>query len=164
MSRILVVFYSRSGYTKTIGAAIANACQADLEIVRDGTRRGLFGYFRSGYEAIHKKLPDIEPVDKDPSRYDLVVLGTPVWASNIASPVRTFITRYRGQFRHVAFFCTLGGSGADKVFDDLTQLSGKSPVATVAITDNEIRRSGYHGKLDGFVRLIQEAILKGTPV
>ena len=164
MARILVILYSRSGYTKTIAEAIASACHADMEVIRDGARRGLFGYLRSGFEATRKKLPDIEPIENDPSRYDLIVIGTPVWAANIASPVRTFVTRYKDKFRNVAFFCTLGGSGAEKVLDDLTQLCGKSPIATVAITDDEIKHGSYQGKLDDFVRLIQEAVQKTAPV
>jgi len=151
MAQTLVIFYSRSGYTKLIGNAIEIACHADVEHIKNGTRRGLIGYLRSGYEAMNKKMPDIKPVEKNLSQYRLIVVGTPVWAGNIASPVRTFITQYRDQLKDVAFFCTMGGSGADKVFEDMEQLCGKPPLATLAVTDDEIKPGSYQKKLDGFV-------------
>lgn len=151
MSPILVIFYSRSGHTKLIGDSIVNTCRADLEVIKNGARRGLIGYLRSGYEAMHKRLPVIDPIEKDLSHYELIVVGTPVWAANIASPVRTFITNYKDQFKDVAFFCTLGGSGAEKVFEDMTELCGKAPVATLSVTDDEIKLTSYQGKLDRFI-------------
>ena len=44
MKRILVVCYSRTGHTRSLGEAIAERCEADVEWIQDrDARRGLRG-------------------------------------------------------------------------------------------------------------------------
>ena len=78
------------------------------------------------------------PPAYDPSHYDVVVLGTPVWAGNISSPLRSYVAAHKAELRQVAFFCTQGGSGAEKVFPDLQELCGRAPLATLAVSDRDI--------------------------
>ena len=42
---------------------------------------------------------------------DLIILGTPVWAHNMCSPMRSYITAQKERFRAIAVLCTQGGSG-----------------------------------------------------
>jgi flavodoxin len=152
MHKTLVVYFSRTGYTRTIAEEIATRCGADLEGVRDvRSRSGVWGYLRSAREALRKTPVEIRPVTKDVTDYELVVLGTPVWASNICSPMRAYLSAHRGKFRQVAFFCTQGGSGADKVFHDMAELCAQQPLAAVALNDGEIKEGRYADKLNQFV-------------
>lgn len=161
MQRVLVVYFSRTGYTRKIAEEIAAACGADIERIQDlGDRSGIWGYLRSGREALKKRLIDIQPPTKRPSDYDLVVLGTPVWASNICSPVRAYIAAHKENFKQVTFFCTQGGSGAKKVLHDMAELCAQRPVATVALNDDEIKKGSHAEKLNqfhGFVALPKAA-------
>jgi flavodoxin len=151
----LVVYFSRTGRTRTLAEEIAGRCGADLERIEDvRSRAGIFGYLRSAREALKRTLIDIRPVTKDPGNYELVVLGTPVWASHVCSPMRAYLTRYRGRFRQVAFFATQGGSGAEKVFREMADLCALQPVASAVFTDREIEASGYTAKLDGLLRVL----------
>ena len=155
--KILLIYYSRTGFTKKIVDELAAEWECNVEAIEDvKCREGLFGYMRSGFEALNKKLTDIKSMKKDPSQYKLVVIGSPVWASNIPSPVRTYITKYKNEFKKVAFFCTFGGSGADKVFNDMAQLCVNKPIATMAITDNEIKKDLYKEKIKEYINAIQE--------
>ncbi|WP_232450506.1 flavodoxin family protein [Burkholderia ubonensis] len=87
--KILVVFYSRTGTTRRAGAALATMLHADVEeIVETHSRIGPFGFLRSLVEAINRKPAEIAASKRDPSAYDLVVIGTPVWAGSVSSPVR----------------------------------------------------------------------------
>ena len=153
MQRVLVVYFSRTGYTRKIAADIAAACGADIERIQEPRdRSGIWGYLRSGREAWKKRLVDIRPVTKHPPDYDLIVLGTPVWASNICSPVRSYIAAHGHHFKKVAFFCTQGGSGAEKVLNDMAELCGQTPVATLVLTDTEIKHGQHADKLNQFLR------------
>lgn len=155
--KILLIYYSRTGFTKKIVDELAAEWECNVEAIEVvKSREGLFGYMRSGFEALNKKLTDIKSMKKDPSQYKLVVIGSPVWASNIPSPVRTYITKYKNEFKKVAFFCTFGGSGADKVFNDMAQLCVNKPIATMAITDNEIKKDLYKEKIKEYINAIQE--------
>ena len=59
--KVLVVYYSRTGNTRFVAEAVAQSLKADIEEIRDRKNRmGIFGFLRCGYEAIFKKLTDIE--------------------------------------------------------------------------------------------------------
>ncbi|MGE5791897.1 MAG: hypothetical protein ACM36B_04370, partial [Bacteroidota bacterium] len=51
-------------------------------------------------------------------------------------------------------FCTMGGSGAERVFATMAALCGKDPVATLALTDAEVD-AGAARKIDAFVRALR---------
>ncbi len=110
----LVVYYSRTGHTKKVGDELAKALPGDVEeIVDTANRAGPIGWLMSGREGSGKKLAKIQPVKKDPANYDIVVIGTPIWAANMSSPVRTYLTENKAKFKNVAFFCTEGSKGAE---------------------------------------------------
>jgi flavodoxin len=155
--RILVVYYSRSGTTARVGKELASALGADVEIIRDvRAREGLFGYIRSGYEAVRKLRPAIQPTENDPANYDLVVLGTPVWAGTMASPMRTYIYQNRGKFKSVAFFCTQGDKTEQRTFDDMADLCDMTPVATLSLQHDVVVKGDYRDELDEFTNSVKE--------
>lgn len=132
---VLVVYFSRDGHTRLLAHEIAQACHADLEEIRaPGNRRGLLGYVRCALEALLGMEPALRRDRRRPERYGLVVIGTPIWFWNIASPVRAWVARHRADLPSVALFCTCGGSGAAKVFTDLGRLCGRQAVTTLALT------------------------------
>ncbi|BDG02673.1 flavodoxin family protein [Anaeromyxobacter oryzae] len=154
--RILVAHYSRSGRTRRIAEELAEALGADLEPIRDRTdRRGIVGYLRSGFESLLAASGPIERPAHDPGRYDLVVVGTPVWASGLSTPVRTWLWMEHDRLPRVAFFLTHGGSGAARVFGQMTRLAGK-PVATLALREGEIDRDRHAEKLAAFAAEVQQ--------
>ncbi|MDO9283776.1 MAG: flavodoxin [Aquabacterium sp.] len=153
MKRILVVCYSRSGRTRRVAEAIALQCDADLDWIKDREpRQGPVGYLRSALQALLHRKPWIQPARRPMGDYSLVIIGTPVWAWNIASPVRSYLGRYGDRCRRVAFFCTCGGAGADKVLADLQRLSGKRALATLALPRHVVDRGQFHGAVEQFVR------------
>jgi flavodoxin len=158
MQRILVVYYSRTGYTRTLAGEIAAAVQCDIERLDDGRdRSGVWEYLRCAREAIKHRTIEIRPPSYDPSGYDLVVLGTPVWAGHVCSPLRSYLVAHKGRLPEVAFFCTQGGSGSQKVFRDMAMLCGKAPVASLAITDRQIDNRTHSAELGAFVKAVATA-------
>jgi menaquinone-dependent protoporphyrinogen IX oxidase len=86
-AKILVVYYSRTGTTRSLAAGLAKALGADLEEICDcSNREGLDGYLRSLVDAFHKRQVEIVPAGLDVSAYDLVVIGSPVWAGSVSAP------------------------------------------------------------------------------
>ncbi len=152
MMKILLVYFSRTGYTKSVALQIARGCNADLEAIEEiAGRDGWLGYVHSASQAmLHRNTP-IRPAAHMPADYDLVVIGTPIWAWTMASPVRAYINRYRGQFRQLAFFCTCGGSGQAKVLSELAHLCGKPAQAGLALTDAEINSNKHYAAIKKFV-------------
>lgn len=147
----LVVYFSRSGHTQQMAREIAQKCGADLEEIREqDLRKGGWGYWRSGWQVLTRAEPPVLPMAKDPAAYDTVVIGTPIWISNPAPPVRTWVKRNASRLKKVAFFCTEGGSGDRKAFDELSQLCGKNPVATLTVTEKQLPTEKHTQRLDQF--------------
>ena len=151
MRKILITYYSRTGLTSAVADEIANACDADLEPIRD-IKNGFSGrsYLRSVFESMLHVDTLIRRVRYAPDDYDLIVIGTPIWCWNIASPVRAYIKSHRHQCTRVAFFLTCGGAGQRKVFRDMEKLTGQAPIACLALTDNEIKEEQQHEKIIQF--------------
>ena len=151
-SKKLVVYYSRSGTTRQVAEMIASRLKCDVEGIQDvRSRKGLFGWLRSGREASRRQLPEIKPTVKDPGQYDLVVLGTPVWASAMSSPLRTYVTRNTGKFKRLALLVTYGGTGLDQTLEGIKELCGQQPVAILALRTTEVRKGGHKQAVEEFV-------------
>ena len=156
MSRTLVVYYSRSGNTRLVAEKLAKVLGADLEPIVDPTqRRGLFGYLRSGFQAISGAEPDIAAAVHDPSTYDAVFVGSPVWAQRLSSPVRTYLTRHRRNFKTVSFFVTCGRD-YERAFRQMAAAAGTEPEATLAVSDDNLTRPDLSERIAAFAR-------RGTP-
>ena len=154
--KILVVYYSRSGTTRRVASALSATLNGSVEEIVDVRgRNGLFGYWRSVSEARRKQPADILPVKHDPSKFDLVVIGTPVWAWSVSSPVRAYLTANKDRLPDVAFFCTLGANGSDAAFAQMQAIIGKHPRATCAITDGELAKGKEGPQLTAFAMALQ---------
>jgi flavodoxin len=164
MKDILVVYFSRSGYTQRVAEHIARIVRADCEAIRETTsRRGPRGYWRSASEALRGAAIEIEPLSVRPQDYSLVVVGTPVWAGNVSSPVRAFIAAHRAQMQRVALFCTQGGTGASRVLQRMADLCGRPAVATASFNDVDIDSGEYLAPIAAFSAAIAAAS-HGQPI
>lgn len=151
MTRSLIVYHSRSGHTRRVAKTLAGRLAADVEEIRIvQPLEGLLGYAMCAIEAIVGLAPALRPTAKDPADYDLVVVGTPVWFWSPSSPIRSWLERHSLKGRRFAFFCTMGSSGAPHAFATMKQLAGGRPLATLALTADEIDVS-TRAKLDAFV-------------
>ena len=149
--KTLVVYYSRTGTTKKVGDLLAQKLGADVEEIKDTTdRSGAKGYLISGRDAMKKRLTKLEPTTKNPAEYDLVIIGTPVWAWSVSVPVRTYITENKDKFKKVAFFATMGGSGDQKSFIEMEKISQR-PIATLSALTREVVKDGHSEKVAQFI-------------
>ncbi len=148
----LVIYYSRTGTTKIVAEKVAGMINADIEeIIDKKSRAGVLGYLSGGKDAAQKKLTDIEPLKKDPTAYELVVVGTPVWVGTMAPAIRTILSDCKGKFKKLAFFTTQGGANLQRVFADMEALSGIQPEAILMLETKEVKASQYEGKIRDFV-------------
>jgi flavodoxin len=154
--KALVVFYSRTGTTKQVAEALAQSLNCDSEELIDTKKRsGPLGFLSAGKDATAKKLTKLTDIKRNPALYDLVILGTPIWAGTISSATRTYIVNNKSQFKRVAFFCT-NGSGGQQLFAEMEALCERRPVSTLALPQTEVKKGVYQDKLRQFVEGLQE--------
>ncbi|MHC4479364.1 MAG: flavodoxin family protein [Planctomycetota bacterium] len=148
----LVVYYSRTGTTRSVAELVAGLAGADLEEVVDTrSRRGVLGFLRSGMGVWLRRWTPIEPVRHDPADYRLVVVGTPVWAFSVSTPIRTYLCQQEGRLGEVAFFCVRRALGAGRAFRHMAGLCGHRPRATLALRMREVSRGDPAAKVRGFL-------------
>jgi len=154
--KTLVVVYSRTGNTLSVAKRIAGELQADLEVIEDKTdRKGILGFLRSGYEALRKKVPPIAEPKHNLGDYDLVIIGTPIWAGRMSSPVRAYLLRFHGRFGQVAFFATSAGGGHGKALAEMAEFTAAKPLATVEITSDQVRKGKEVEALKAFLEAVK---------
>ncbi|MFW6141848.1 MAG: flavodoxin family protein [Candidatus Saliniplasma sp.] len=148
----LVVYYSRNGTTRKLAEVIANKLDGDIEeIVDNKSRRGSFKYLKSGFEALRCKIEEINDPKKDPADYDIVILGTPVWAHRMSTPLRSYLHRMKDRIDEAAFFCTYDMSGSKSTFSDMSKVLSLSPISKLALKSVDFEDERYDSKLDRFV-------------
>ena len=64
-----------------------------------------------GAQSKMKKKPELVPIDIDPLEYDLVILGTPVWAWTFNPAIRSFLSMFDLAEKKVALWTCSAGSG-----------------------------------------------------
>jgi len=162
-AKILLVYYSRTGFTRAVAESLSARLHCDVEEIADvRSRMGVLGILRCVGEAMFKAAAAIVPPKKDPAAYDLVVIGTPVWAWSLASPVRTYLESCKSRLPEVAFFCTLGNAGAEQVFAQFRHLTAKRPRAEAAFKDGDVATGRHTARLETFARTLEAAIATGA--
>lgn len=111
-----VVFYSLSGNTQAAAKEIAEGIGADLielKLVKPFPTEKSKQLALGGMQAMFGMKPAIQELSKNIKEYDVLILGTPIWAGKIAAPVHSFLNKYQVLDKIVAGF-TFSGGGDNK--------------------------------------------------
>lgn len=156
--RALVACYSMTGNTRRLAGEIRAGLgdEAELEMIHEPhERHGAIGILRALFDAITRRKPPVLPVHCLPEHYDLLILGGPIWAGRIASPVRTYALQLGATAPRVAFFCTEGGKGAESAFAELEQLCRRAPRATLVVDHEHLPPEKHRESLAHFVSTVR---------
>lgn len=165
--KTLVVYFSRSGQTAKVADLIAHNLNADRkeEITETQGRRGPLGYLRSAWEAWVDSSPLIATSLEDPSDYQIVVVACPVWMSRMASPMRTYLLKMETRLPKVAFVVTEGGSGGHRALLQMRELTRKTPLAELVLTEDEIGKASHLSKVKLFCdKVVQQYERELAPI
>ncbi len=155
--RSLIVYYSKTGVTRRAAIDVSRMLGSDVEEIIDiKDRGGLAGWLTGGGDSFLKKLTEIKRPKKDPSKYSLVIIGTPVWSFTVTPAIRTYITKKCRRLRKVAFFCTHGGAPGN-TFKTMKELCGKKPVAILGLTAKDMQSGESFDKIKKFVSKIRNS-------
>ncbi len=120
--KMLVVYYSQTSNTKAVAEEIAKRLSADIEVINavqpyDGDFQATVE--RGKQEREEGILPDIQPLTKDITQYDVIFIGFPVWFGTYAPPVATFLDQVDLSGKKIVPFCTFGSGGLESSVKDL---------------------------------------------
>jgi len=106
------VYYSLSGNTKFIAKEMRDSINADiieLKPKKELNSESSMKYFWGGYQATMKKKPKLNQITINPLDYDLIIIGTPVWAWTFSPPIRSFLSAFDLSGKNVALWMCHGG-------------------------------------------------------
>ncbi len=157
--KILVVYYSRTGVTRKVAQELATSLKADLEeIVDQKDRSGPLRFVAACKDAVRQKAAPIEPARRDPGQYDVVVVGTPVWANTMACAVRTWLNQYGEPISNLACFCTMARSRWGSTLEDMGEQSGALPLAGAAFRRKDVKHDRHRKALEDFAAAINAKV------
>jgi flavodoxin len=120
----IVIYYSFEGNTKLMAECIATAANAELMQVKPKKEiksSGFKKYLRGGEAAMMEEKPKLLPLDRNPEDYDLIFIGTPVWAWSCAPPMNSFLLSYPIADKMIALFCCHGGNKGN-IFEKMREI------------------------------------------
>jgi flavodoxin len=155
--KVLTAYYSRSGNTERVAEKIATKMGADIDRIvdRKDRDRTFNGWLIAGKDASQKVETDIVH-DKDPEDYDLVIVGTPVWAWTMSPAVRTYLSQHK--FKRVAFFCTYGALKG-KTYTHMEELS-KRPLGTLGMSAKKIDNVSTEKTIGEFCSSLENELIE----
>jgi flavodoxin len=166
MKRIAIVYYSRTGHTRSAANIVReglmdNGMEADL---REIEVEGKMGFRRIGKMSTVDEVPLLNQ-DYDLSEYDLVLIGSPIWAGGPAMPCLAYLDRVenRGQ-NTIALFMTGGMRGLDsnkkameKMVERLSEMGLNNPIATLNLRYRRGKLIEGEDAIPGFLQVIVRA-------
>ena len=127
--KILLAYYSRTGNTQNVANQIHEIVGGDMvkiETVKayptdhDSILAQVIDELYTGYK------PAISTVVDNIEKYDLIIIGHPIWWGHMPPPMRTFVSSYDFSGKRIAHFCTYSSSGIAESRSDLSRLCPNS--------------------------------------
>lgn len=122
---VLVAYYSLTGKTENVARAIADASGGQLYKITVAKSYPSDSKERRAElerEIEENYLPPLMASDINPENYDIIFIGSPVWANHISQPVKSFLAQYNLTDKRVIPFVTHSGGGKGQSFKDVALL------------------------------------------
>jgi len=122
--RTAIIFYSLDGNSALVTETIKSAINADVFEIKtrgSGEGTGIAKFFWCCGLMFKGKNVSIVPPALNIEEYELIILGTPVWAWAPAPPMLSFLNKTKIKGKKIALFCCHGG-GMGKAFEKFKAL------------------------------------------
>ena len=117
---VLVSYFSYSGNTRNVAAALSEKTGGDLfEIVPLNGYSNV--YMQSNSEIRNNERPTLANTVENMEEYEIVFVGYPVWWHATPAPINAFLESYDLTGKLIIPFCTSGGSDIDETMPTFLQ-------------------------------------------
>ena len=136
MGKTLIVYYSFTNNIHTIATDLQTQIE-DADMIRVEPAEEGLDYAANGYEigsaliqAIRNNpndaasYPEIKPVEVNIADYDRIIVGAPLWWSNMAAPLQTFLFHHGDEMKgkEIGLIVSSASSGISGVEADAKRL------------------------------------------
>lgn len=167
MGKTLVVYYSFTNNIHTIVTDLLTQIEADAIRV-EPAEEGL-DYAANNYaigsaliQAIRNNpndpssYPAIKSVDVDIAEYDRIIIGAPLWWSNMAAPLQTFLFQHGSEMKgkSIGLIVSSASSGISGVESDARRLVPEGNFLTPSLWIRSDQTAGCHSMIAGWLNEI----------
>ena len=129
--KTLIVYFSWSGHTRTVANIIHDLVGCDIvEIEVEEPYSNVYNEVtaRARQELDNDIRPALVTRVENIDEYDTLIVGTPIWSSRLAPPVKSFLAMYDFAGKKIAPFCTHGGSGTAQSVNNIREVCPDSEI------------------------------------
>ncbi|BAL81527.1 flavodoxin family protein [Caldisericum exile] len=147
----IAVYFSGTGKNKLLGEAIKEIRDCKILEIKDNLKRN---FFRDAFYTIIGKVVDIEPSTFDFDEFEKVFILTPIWASNIPFPMRSFIVKNRNALinKEIIFVSSSGfGERNKSVLTKLNEILGSVVEKALFVKEADVNSGKYRELLEKFL-------------
>lgn len=143
--KTLIVYFSWSGNTRAVANTIQDLTGYDIvEIEVEEPYSSVYNEVtaRARQELDNDVRPALVTQVENMEEYDTLIVGTPIWGSRLAPPVKSFLAMYDLTGKKIAPFCTHGGSGTAQSVNDIRAVCPNSEILQpLAISGSQAENS-----------------------
>ena len=166
-AKTLLVYYSFTGNIEKAADAVKDQTPTDVLQIQPA-QKGL-NYAANNYslgsdlvDQIRSKpndafsYPAIDPVNVDFSKYDTVIIGTPLWWSNMAAPLQTFLFNHGAEMtgKRIGLIVSSASSGISNVESDAKRLIPNGNFLTPSLWIRSSQTSNCHSMITEWLKNI----------
>jgi flavodoxin len=147
--RCLIVYYSHTGNTAHVAALLADYLKdkAEVAVTQLKPKEDTGNFFSQASGAFRHKRVLLEDASYDVSPYEIICLGTPVWAFAPAPAMNAYLDNCCGiGSKKVIFFTTSGGMGDARCIAYMQEIlarKGAAKFSSFSIAQARVKQRDY---------------------
>jgi flavodoxin len=131
----LIIYYSYMGNNETLALKLQEKSGWDIFKIEELKKRKNLTIF---FDVLFNRKPKIQNINTDLNQYDLIILVSPIWLGDIASPMKSFLRQEKNLSKY-AFISLCGGveNQEQRIMNRLKTYVGSEPVnlTQLCVTD-----------------------------
>lgn len=156
LGKILVVYYSYTNHVQTIINDLETQISADVirieSVFSDLVSVNNYAIGSSQIQAIRdnpnnaSSYPAIDPVDAKFENYNTVIVATPLWWSNMAAPIQSFLFSHKADLagKNIGLIVSSSSSGISGVEEDAKRLVSEGKFLSPSLWIRSSQTSSCH--------------------
>ncbi len=156
MKKLLFVYYSFEGNTQFVVETAAGIKSMDTQRLLpeyEPPKKGLGKFLKGGGSAIKKETPVLKKLVHDPSKYEKLIIGYPIWAGTYPPAVASFLKEYPLNDKKIYLIACSGSGNAKKSFKHMIEeLGGNEIIGTLSLKEPKKNKEAAAEQIKEFIK------------
>lgn len=144
--KTFIIYYSFSGNNNYLANALHERLHCDMMEIKETSKRTNFSIL---LDILFSRSSKIQKSEIDLSRYDSLIFISPIWASKIATPLKTFLQQEKENIRDYSFISLCSGvpEQKEKIKIALQKIVGHPPITAEELWVNDLLSASKKNKI-----------------